>query len=133
MTDSAAKRDDVSSDLLMALLAVNSWTLERVSGLYESLRKNGLFDVSILSGLTPEQIQGRLSAAGYERGPVLGRMIASRVQNLAVALFEGGDQLLVDCEASRDISATRAYLLQLHGVGLTVVENYLLLRSSAAS
>jgi endonuclease III-like uncharacterized protein len=133
MTDSAAKRDDIASDLFMALLAVNSWTLEKVGSLYPTLRENGLFDVSDLSRLELEQIQERLSAAGYKRGPVLGAMMALRVQNVAVALVEGGAQLLADSEAARDTAAVRDYLLRLKGVGPTVVENYLLLRSSAAS
>lgn len=47
MTDSEAKQDDVASDLFMAVLAVNNWTLERVCALYEPLRKNGLFEVRV--------------------------------------------------------------------------------------
>lgn len=133
MTDSAAKRDDIAADLFMALLAVNSWTLEKVGRLYPALRENGLFDMRALSGLELEQIQERLSAAGYKRGPVLGAMMALRVQHVALALDEGGAQLLADYEAAQDTAAVRDYLLRLNGVGPTVVENYLLLRSSVTS
>jgi endonuclease III-like uncharacterized protein len=132
MTDRAATRDDIASDLFMALLAVNSWTLEKVGRPYPALRENGLFDVRALSGLEPEEIQERLSAAGYRRGPVLGAMMALRVQHVALALVEGGAHLLVDYEAAHDTAAARDYLLKMKGVGPTVVENYLLLRSSTA-
>lgn len=132
MTNRAATRDDIASGLFMALLAVISWTLEQVGRLYPALQENGLFDVRALSGLEPEQIQERLSAAGYRRGPVLGAMMALRVQHVALALVEGGAHLLVDYEAARDTAAARDYLLKMKGVGPTVVENYLLLRSSTA-
>lgn len=133
MTDSAARREDIASDLFMALLAVNNWTLEKVGRLYPTLQENGLFDVRALSGLEPEQIRERLSAAGYKRGPVLGAMMALRVQHVALALARGGAQRLADYEAARDTRAAREYLLSLKGVGPTVVENYLLLRSSTVS
>ncbi len=34
-----AKRDDIVSDLFMALLAVNSWTLEQVGRLYAASKR----------------------------------------------------------------------------------------------
>jgi endonuclease III-like uncharacterized protein len=133
MINSTAKHEDIVSDLFMALLAVNSWTLERVGRLYPTLQENGLFDVRALSGLDPEQIEERLSAAGYRRGPVLGAMMALRVQHVALALANGGAQLLAEYEAARDMAAARKYLLKLKGVGPAVVESYLSLRSSARS
>lgn len=133
MTNSGAKRDDIASDLLMALLAVNSWTLEQVGRLYPALLANDLFNVSALSGLDIEQIQERLEAAGYKRGPVLEAMMALRMYHVACALAEGGAQLLSDLEVAGNTTAARDYLLTLKGVGPTVVQNYLLLRSSAAS
>ena len=128
-----ATRDDIASDLFMALLAVNSWTLEQVGRLYSALQASDLFNVSKLSGLDIEQIQERLDAAGYKRGPVLEAMMAIRLNHVALALAEGGAQLLADLEAVGNTTAASDYLLTLKGVGPTVVQNYLLLRSSTAS
>lgn len=133
MTNSAVNRDDIASDLFMSLLAVNSWTLERVASLHSALQANDLFNVSTLSNLDTEQIQERLDAAGYKRGPVLEAMMALRMQHVACALAQGGAQLLADLEATGNTAAARDYLLTLKGVGPTVVQNYLLLRSSSSS
>jgi hypothetical protein len=133
MTSNPSKAEDITSDLLLAVLAVNSWSLERVGALYEGLRANGLFDVSVMSDLTTEEIEGRLNVAGYKRGPVLGAMMALRVHNIALSLAEGGAQHLADLEAADDVQAARQYLFSLKGVGPAVVENYFLLRSSARS
>ena len=133
MTNSDAKRDDIASDLFMALLAVNSWTLEQVGRLYQPLKDNELFNVSKLSGLEIEQIQARLEAAGYKRGPVLEAMMALRMHHVACALADGGTQLLADLEVAGNTAAARDYLLTLKGVGPTVVQSYMLLRSSASS
>jgi hypothetical protein len=133
MTSERTKTEDIASDLLMALLAVNSWTLEKVGSLYPTMHANGLFDVSLLAKLEIEQIQERLAAAGFNRGPVLGAMMALRMHHVGLALAEGGAQLLARLEATGDSTGARGYLLSLKGVGPAVVDNYLLLRSSARS
>lgn len=133
MTSEGAKAEDIASDLLIALLAVNSWTLEKVGSLYEQIRANGLFDISVLARLDVEQIRERLAAAGYNRGPVLGAMMALRMHHVGLALAEGGADLLAGVESKGDTTAAREYLLTLNGVGPAVVENYLLLRSSGKS
>jgi hypothetical protein len=130
MTNSGVNRDGIASDLFIALLAVNSWTLERVGRLYSDLQANDLFNASALSRLDVEQIQERLDAAGYKRGPVLEAMMALRMYHVACALAEGGAELLANLESSGNTAAAREYLLSLRGVGPTVVQNYLLLRSS---
>ena len=133
MTNSDPKRDDIASDLFMAVLAVNSWTLEQVGRLHPALKASGLFDVSIVSGLDIEQIQERLEAAGYKRGPVLEAMMALRLYHVACALADGGMELLGNLEVAGNTAAARDYLLTLKGVGPSVVQSYLLLRSSASS
>jgi len=132
MTNEGTKSEDIASDLFIALLAVNSRTLEQVGRLYPALQANGLLSASALRGLETAQIQERLAAAGYKRGPVLGAMMALRIHYVALALADGGAQLLADLEAAGDTRAIRDYLLTLKGVGPAVVENYLVLRSSAA-
>lgn len=133
MTNESVNREDIASDLLMALLAVNSWTLEQVGRLYPLLKQHQVFDVTAVSHLDVDQIQERLTSAGYKRGPVLGTMMALRVQHVAIALAEGGAELLSNLETAGDTSGAREFLLTLKGVGPTVVENYLLLRSSGRS
>lgn len=133
MTNESATRDDLASDLLMALLAVNSWTLEQVGRLYPSLQQHRLFDVAAVSRLDVDEVRDRLTAAGYKRGPVLGGMMALRMHEVALALVEGGAQLLADFEASGNTTDAREFLLTLSGVGPVVVENYFLLRSSSRS
>src|SRR5262245_60874567 len=109
MTNEASKRDDVASDLLMALLAVNSWTLEKVGRLYSSLQEQRLLDVNVVSRLDIDEVRDRLTTAGYRRGPVLGAMMALRMQEVSLALANGGAQLLADCEVSGATPAAREF------------------------
>src|SRR5687768_8572718 len=105
MTNSGVNRDDIVSDLFMALLAVNSWTLEQVGRLYPALQANGLFSVSVVSQMDIEQIQERLDAAGYKRGPVLEAILALRMHHVACALANGGAELLASLETTGNTDA----------------------------
>ena len=67
-----------------------------------TLQENGLFDVRALRGLEPEQIQGHVCAAEYKRGPVLGAMMALRVQHVALALAEGACYAPTWCRPDRN-------------------------------
>lgn len=131
MTNEGIQRDDLASDLILALLAVNSWSLEQVGRLYDALHANDLFNVASLCSLGIDRIQERLAAAGYDRGPVLGRMMAVRMHHVACALANGGADRLLEFENAGNRRAARDYLLTLNGVGPTVADSYQLLRSSA--
>ena len=60
--------DDAAEHLLIPLLAVNNWTLERVWELRDELCRVGLMDLDAVARLSEEKVAARLAWAGHTRG-----------------------------------------------------------------
>src|SRR3989442_146181 len=118
----------VHKALVVALLAVNSYPIERVRGIQAALEKVGLFDLTKLGSFTEAEIAERLRKAGYDRGAFLTDLIASRLQNVGQYLgtldVESAMRVLT-CGSAEDV---RAVLSKAKGIGPTVIRNFLLIR-----
>jgi len=55
--------DSIVENLLIALLAVNNWSLERVFGLRGPLRDAGLMDLHAVLCLSEDEVASRLAVA----------------------------------------------------------------------
>jgi hypothetical protein len=116
----------VWEDLLLAMLAVSLYPLERVLALRENLRQRGLLQPSNLARWGVERVASELKSAGYDRGG-LTLMYADRLVSLGKragttdvasqrVLLEGDDQ------------EVRDFLMPWYGIGTTVLTNFLSLR-----
>ena len=120
---------ELVSDLMLSLLAVNRWTLEQSAGILPALRKHGLLDLNQVSRRSNEEVTRRLEAAGYRSG--LCKVVAPRWRATAQSLSAGGLATLAELDRSGRTSDIRDFLLKLAGVGPMVVNSYLALRSSS--
>lgn len=122
------KTNDLIGDLVVAILSVNAWPLEKTFKIYESLRAQGLFDVQRIAKMAPAEVFDRLKNAGYARGDFMVGLLADRLLNMACALDGDAKAKLEQLVANRDVRSLEAFLLQLKGVGPAVVQSFKLLR-----
>jgi hypothetical protein len=120
--------DEVVGDVLAALLAVNSWTVNRTYGLVEPLRRVGLLDFRSVAKLPVEDIADRLSAAGYSRGEFMTTQMATRVLSLAIVLSGNNVAVLSEHLNAGRHDAVEAMLKQARGVGPSVLRNFWILQ-----
>lgn len=73
--------DDPWQDLVVAILAVNRYSLERTYTFAQGLRKQGLFDPHNLATLDLGDIVARLQAGGYRRGQFMSDLFAVRLMS----------------------------------------------------
>ncbi len=112
--------------LIMAILAVNNFSLAKVLGLFEGLDANSLFDPENLAGWDLVEVARRLKAAGYDRGPWLTNMLAERLSSLrAIVNNVTASESVLAHGSKREV---KALLKCVNGVGPMVVDNFLLLR-----
>ena len=118
-------------DVVVALLAVNRYPLEKAWGLLPALEANGFTDPATV----PEDIgeaTKKLWDSGYDRG-LLTSMFAERIQSLMAAVKAGQLARLDELVDARKKAETVALLCTVPGIGPTVAENAWLLVTSTAA
>ena len=119
------------ADLILSMLAVSSYPLERVIPLEAGLRDEGVLEPLNLCSWSATETAGHLRAAGYDRGK-LTALYADRLISLGTLVARGdADLLKVALESGSDDELEGA-LLSVHGVGPAVVRSFLALRKSRA-
>jgi hypothetical protein len=113
-------------DLVIAMLAVNNFSLERAYSLRESLDERGLFRLEKLAAKSTSAIATDLEDAGYRRGNFMTPLLAERLRLLAQKVASNPDKFM-SAISSTDREAIRQALQGLPGIGPRVVKNYLLL------
>jgi hypothetical protein len=131
MPPESGQINEVFQDLIVSVLAVNNYSLDKAYRLCGRLRELGLLDLSALSGnpLSADEIRGKLIAAGYRRGEYIETLISKRIERFFGDIRDRGcaDFLLsLDCDSG--LIAQR--LSGLYGVGPRVVSNFVHLRGS---
>ena len=123
---------DVFDDLVIALLSVNGYGVEKTWSLHAALEQTGLFDLESVSRLEEDEIAKRLQTAGYNRGEFLTNLLAVRLSALARYLRDLGWTEARGLLKSGDASQVREVLGKAHGVGPLVLDNFLWLRGERA-
>lgn len=120
---------DSFTDLVISLLAVNGWGLDKAGALLDGLRGQGLTDPSAIASREWGDNAQSLEAAGYNRGEYMISLLTDRIIAAAKAWFEHDlEPRLKDAEAKRDLARIAELLIPINGVGKQVVSNYFLLR-----
>lgn len=112
-----------------AILAVNSWPLDRVWDNIESLRKASLFSPSSISEMSLEEVITRLTKNGYDRGN-LTWMFAERLQQAMTEIGLGKLDDLVAAVKAKDNDKAENILKKLPGIGPIAAKNALMLIGS---
>jgi hypothetical protein len=118
------KTDYIAENILIAILAVNGWTADRVFPMVERFRTVGLLDFVAISGLSVEDIAERLARAGYARGEFLNELLATRVLSMATVLTPNEVSRLKQCLAEGRTADVSVTLRGINGVGPVVLETF---------
>jgi hypothetical protein len=120
--------DDPWSGLVVAILSVNSFPVDRTWALLDRLRAEKLTDPANLSQQTAPGLYSKLVAAGYDRGEFMTYLFAERLSSLGAFTKAFG---IAECEKvikGRDANAIKAMLLAVNGIGPAVMRNFFFLR-----
>ncbi len=128
--DQDATRRRIFEYLVIGLLSVNSYPLERTWGLREDLGRAGLCDPTHVASLDEEELVSRLKRAGYDRGDFLSGLVASRLSAVANYLIDIGWHRAATRLREGSHAEVTDLLIQAKGVGPVVIQNFLLLRDS---
>lgn len=116
--------------LVVAMLAVGGFSVEKVLAIREALERRGLLNPRKLAEWDDARITRELTAAGYTRGMLTGmyaeRLSAAMKELAAAERLPQAEELLASGSASRIADL----LLPKKGVGPRVIENFLALRQS---
>jgi hypothetical protein len=115
-------------DLVVSILAVNRYPLERTYSSLDLFRQKGLADPKQLAHLRPEDIADRLVSAGYNRGEFMTSLFALRLCSLGVLAEKRGTEFCTKIISSADRESIKELLLAVNGVGPRVLANFFLLR-----
>jgi len=108
--------------LLMAVLAVGQYPLERVRSILGGLRAQGLANASKVAAMDLGELTVALSRAGYNRG-LLTSVYGERVHAVMKAIVAGELDVVLDYVTSNDRSSFVAKLQELYGIGPKVASN----------
>jgi len=127
MTD--APHDDLVIDLIVAVLAVNNYSLERAYALVDSLQRERLTDLKAIRQMDPDEVAQCLQRAGYSQAEFILNLFANRLKRVAEDVSDHRLAQLMAHEESGRTELSKELLLQVHGVGQDVLRNFRTLRS----
>jgi hypothetical protein len=114
--------NDLVDSLVVALLAVNKYPLEKVWKILPRLQHEGLTEPGPVASEDLGRLTVRLARAGYDRGELTG-MFAKRLQNLMTAIELGQLDDLYSAACRSDPQALRTMLCKVPGIGPWVAQN----------
>jgi hypothetical protein len=123
-------KPDVWQDLVVSILSVNNYSLEKTYSSVDSLTREGLFDPEKLAGWTLDEIAVRLRRGGYDRGKYLNKLLAIRLMSLAKFVEGVGIEEAERFLTQSDKSAIQKFLQPVEGVGPKVLRTFSMLRVS---
>ena len=118
------KADYIADNVLIAILAVNGWTVDRVFSLTEQFRAVGLLDFTTVSRLSIEDIAERLARAGYASGEYMNLLLATRVLSMTTVLTATELKRLKQCLVEGRTTDVSSTLRGIKGVGPVVLETF---------
>jgi len=119
------------ADLVMSILSVNNYPLDRTFALFDGLKAEGLFEPVVLAETTASGIAQKLCAAGYNRGRGMTEIFTERLLSLGCFLAEHAldDVERVLVHGSREDICK--LLGPIKGVGPRVLDNFFATRGDA--
>lgn len=117
---------NIWANIVMSMLAVNQYPLEKVALLYDKLDANGLFDPQKLASIEHADLFQKLNDSGYNRADVVVGFLTERLMSLGslAANLKKNEEIL----SSGTEQEVAALLSNVKGVGPVVLKNFLTLR-----
>lgn len=113
--------------LVVALLSVGGYPLQRTRDRLEKIREAGLTDPNVVRALSEAAVVTRLAGAGYDRGPEVTTSMARRLIALHAAVRDGVLDRALVLLTDKKTDDARAILCKIKGIGPGVFGNFLAL------
>lgn len=120
------------ADLVIAILSVNNYPLDKTFALFEALKKNGLFDPACLAESSPADIARKLGSAGYNRGDTMTAIFTERLISLGQLAIRARVEDCVRILSTGYPEEVTSLLSGVKGVGPKVLANYFILRGDGS-
>lgn len=123
------KSSDVSinpwANLVIAMLSLNNYPLEKTWKIYDRLETNGLFNPLNFASWRHEELFDKLISSNYDRGAMTG-IFVERLSTIAALVDDvtANEQILANGTRQEIVNL----LTRIKGVGPVVLNNYMLLR-----
>src|SRR5262245_11023392 len=115
---------NVWSDLVIAILSVNNYPVEKTYSHARALEEFGLFDPDKLASLDQAKIAQALVKAGYSRGPFMTELFSARLVALGQFIASYGQSRCATVLRDGSRQAVSSLLSEVKGIGPTVLRNY---------
>ena len=119
-------KDDVIESLVVAVLSVNNYRLEKTWALLPRFRVARVTDPKFVVTQDLASLTVLLSSSGYDRGTLTG-LFAERIKDLMTAIESGELDELTGALQSHDDKRTEEILCKVRGVGKRVAANAIIL------
>jgi hypothetical protein len=120
--------DSPWEDLVVSILAVNQYSLEKTYACKEGLQVQELTAPATLLELAPAEIERRLKAGGCDRGAFMTNLFAKRLAALGAHVRVVGIEQSTSILAGKSRHKIEQFLKPVNGVGPVVLRNFFLLR-----
>jgi hypothetical protein len=120
--------DSPWEDLVISVLAVNQYSLEKTYACKEGLQTQELTTPATLLELAPAEIERRLKAGGCDRGAFMTNLFAKRLGALGAHVRSVGIEKSTIILAGISRQKIEQFLEPVNGIGPVVLRNYFLLR-----
>jgi hypothetical protein len=127
MTD---RTDTLWEDLVLAILSVNQYSLEKTYLAVETLRREGLFKPQNLAQWTSKEIGARLRNGGYDRGGFMTWLFADRLESLGKFVDSVGVEACEKVLLRGEANEVKRFLQPVNGIGPKVLANFFVLRNT---
>ncbi len=120
--------NNIWEDLVISILSVNQYTLNKTYSSIESLRQVEIFNPENLIKWDINEIEQRLRQGGCERGSFMTNLFAERLAALGELI---ANQSISKCEQvllSRDKKIITDFFMPVKGIGPKVLQNLFLLQ-----
>ena len=121
------KEPSIWKDVIIAVLAVYHYSLEKVDAMAAEFDKQGLFDPKKLSEFNHEEIFSKLEFAGYKRGNI-NAIFTLRLLDLGAFYAKQDLKHVEKILSGKDKVEISKLLSPIKGVGPKVLDNYFELR-----
>jgi hypothetical protein len=118
--------NEIWQDLIISLLSVNGWSVDKNFKYKDALNKSGLFNPENLNKWDVVEIGNKMKESGYDRGGVTW-IISERLSALGKFVVSKG---VAECDKillSKNKEKITEFLLPIKGVGNKVLESYFIL------
>ncbi|MFN8007519.1 MAG: hypothetical protein U0V70_10945 [Terriglobia bacterium] len=119
--------DNPWQDLVVSILSVNQYSLEKTYQSIGGLQKQGLFDPQTLIQSDQDEIVHQLKLSGCDRGQFMTKLFALRLAALGDSICDRLDTFNEVLSGS-DSRRIEELLIPINGIGPKVISNFFLLR-----